>query len=168
MIMAAKVRRLLLLTVVNSIAMSDATPSRLRQALLRRAGIRLGAGASFASHCLLRGTDLALGDGSRVGSRVFFDSGPTTIGREVSIGTDTRFLTGTHELADARRRAGRLRHRPIIVEDGAWIGAGVTIMGGVTIGAGSVVAAGAVVVEDTKPNALYAGVPAVWKRDFAE
>lgn len=48
----------------------------------------------------------------------------------------------------------------IVVEDGAWLGHGVTVLQGVTIGAGAVVAAGAVVVSDIPANAIAAGIPA--------
>ena len=49
---------------------------------------------------------------------------------------------------------------PITIEDGAWIGARVTILPGVTVGAGSVVAAGAVVTRSVPPQTLVgAAVP---------
>lgn len=165
--MVQKLMRLLQLIILNSVSMSNAMPSGPRQALLRRLGVRLGTGATFAAGCHLRGTDVVVGDGSRVGLRVFLD-GPIRIGKEVSVGTDARLLGGTHELGDGRRRAGRNVAQPIVVGDGAWIGAGATIMGGVTIGEGCVVAAGAVVIEDTKADSLYAGVPAVYKRGLPD
>jgi maltose O-acetyltransferase len=40
------------------------------------------------------------------------------------------------------------------------------VLDGVTIGAGCVIAAGAVVTRDCEPDGLYAGVPAVRKRDL--
>ncbi|EHM32411.1 Putative acetyltransferase [Enterococcus faecium E4453] len=49
---------------------------------------------------------------------------------------------------------------PIVIEDGSWIGANVTVIPGVTIHKGAIVAAGSVVVKDCEENALYAGVPA--------
>lgn len=49
---------------------------------------------------------------------------------------------------------------PVIIEEGAYIGAGVTILSGVTIGRGSLVAAGAVVNTNVEPETVAGGVPA--------
>lgn len=50
--------------------------------------------------------------------------------------------------------------KPIRVEEGAWIGAEVTIQAGVTVGECSVVGAGAVVTGDVEPYTVVGGVPA--------
>jgi acetyltransferase-like isoleucine patch superfamily enzyme len=49
--------------------------------------------------------------------------------------------------------------KPVVVEQGAFLGANVTLLPGVRIGAGSFVAAGAVVTKDVPPGMLVAGVP---------
>lgn len=84
----------------------------------------------------------------------------TTIGAGVSVGPFARFVTETHDLGDPTGRAGRGRTEPIVVGDGCWIGADVTVLGGVTIGDGSVVAAGSVVIRDVPADTLVGGVPA--------
>ncbi|MEU1972517.1 DapH/DapD/GlmU-related protein [Microbacterium sp. NPDC019599] len=84
----------------------------------------------------------------------------TTIGDRVNIGPFVKLITDTHEIGPARRRAGTVRHDPITIGDGVWIGAAATILAGVTVGPGAVVAAGAVVVADVPPNAVVGGVPA--------
>ncbi len=48
-----------------------------------------------------------------------------------------------------------------VVERGAGIGSGATVLGGVRIGAGATVGAGAVVVKDVAPGATVAGNPAL-------
>lgn len=50
--------------------------------------------------------------------------------------------------------------RPIVIEDGVWIGARAIILKGVRIGRGAVVAAGSVVTKDVPPGALVGGAPA--------
>lgn len=49
---------------------------------------------------------------------------------------------------------------PIVLEDGAWIGAGAIILAGVTVGRNSVVGAGSVVTRDVPAGAVVAGNPA--------
>jgi acetyltransferase-like isoleucine patch superfamily enzyme len=50
--------------------------------------------------------------------------------------------------------------RPIVIDDGVWIGMHSLILPGVTVGSGSVVSAGSVVVESVPPNTLVSGNPA--------
>ncbi|MGA9315633.1 MAG: hypothetical protein WBV77_13520 [Solirubrobacteraceae bacterium] len=57
------------------------------------------------------------------------------------------------------------RVRGPVIDDGAMIGAGATLLPGVNIGASAVVAAGSVVTKDVLPRTMVAGVPAVYKRD---
>jgi acetyltransferase-like isoleucine patch superfamily enzyme len=83
-----------------------------------------------------------------------------TIGSHVAIGAFCRLVSDNHDLGPSRHRAGRFHSVPIRIEDGAWLGVGVTVVGGVTIGAGAVVAAGAVVTKDVPANAMVGGVPA--------
>jgi len=76
------------------------------------------------------------------------------------VGHGVTFITSDHETGTLSRRAGELKVLPIIVEDGVWIAANVTLLPGVTVGRGAVVAAGAVVTKDVPPNSLVAGIPA--------
>lgn len=48
----------------------------------------------------------------------------------------------------------------IIIEEGAWLGIGVSVSAGVRIGRGTVVATNSVVTRDLPPNVLAGGVPA--------
>jgi acetyltransferase-like isoleucine patch superfamily enzyme len=49
--------------------------------------------------------------------------------------------------------------RPIVIEEGVWVGARALVLGGVTIGAHSVIAAGSVVTKSVPPGSVVAGVP---------
>jgi acetyltransferase-like isoleucine patch superfamily enzyme len=59
-----------------------------------------------------------------------------------------------------RSRRPPLVCRPVVIEDGVWIGIGAIILKGVRIGAGARVAAGAVVTRDVPAGAAFAGNPA--------
>lgn len=112
---------------------------------------------------LYRGTEI-LGPVS-IGAKSFINTGgyvraQVTIGKNVAIGPFCRLVSDSHEMGPSRRRAGRNTFLPIVIGDGCWLGAGVTVLGGVTIGAGSVVAAGSVVVHDVPTDTLVGGVPA--------
>ncbi len=107
---------------------------------------------------------MVIGDDSRIGFRVFFDFERVVIGHGVSVGSDVKFLSASHGLRDARRRAGPQCSAPIVVGDGAWTGAGAVVLPGVVIGPGCVIGAGAVVTGDTAPHCLYTGVPATRRR----
>lgn len=92
---------------------------------------------------------------------------PIVVGSNCDIGPTVELITGGHIIGTASRRAGTGTAKPIVINDGCWIGAGSRILGGVNIGSGSVVAAGSVVVRDVPANVLVAGVPAVVKKDLA-
>jgi maltose O-acetyltransferase len=90
----------------------------------------------------------------------FENVAPITIGSGVGIAAFTAILTSVHELGPSSQRNGAWSYKPVVIEDGVWLGARSLIMPGVTVGRGSVVGAGAVVVKDCEPNCIYAGVPA--------
>ena len=56
--------------------------------------------------------------------------------------------------------------KPIVVEDGVWVGMHSLILPGVTLGRGCVVSAGSVVAQDVPPNTLVAGNPATVQQNL--
>ena len=105
------------------------------------------------------------GKNIRVGKNVFvnhacefMDRGGITIGDDVLIGPKVNLVTINHSLDPATRRSTHCA--PIIIENGVWLGAAVTVMPGVTIGENAVVAANAVVTSDVPNNAVVGGIPA--------
>jgi acetyltransferase-like isoleucine patch superfamily enzyme len=69
-------------------------------------------------------------------------------------------ITMTNDNAlGAKGYSDQLMRGPTI-EDGAMIGANVTLLPGVTIGKNSIVGAGAVVTKDVAPGSVMMGVPA--------
>ena len=105
------------------------------------------------------------GKNIRVGKNVFvnhacefMDRGGITIGDDVLIGPKVNLVTINHPLDPATRRSTHCA--PIIIENGVWLGAAVTVMPGVTIGENAVVAANAVVTSDVPNNTVVGGIPA--------
>jgi len=116
----------------------------------------------------------AYGRDLRVGRKVFinqcctiYDMSGVDIGDEVMIGPNVNIITSGHALRPSERRA-YVEAKPIVIEEGVWIAAAVTIIGGVTIGENSVIAAGSVVTKDVPANSLAAGVPARVIRSLEE
>ena len=120
---------------------------------------RLVLGDVLADECVR----LHIGAGTIVNVGAYLSGeGGLTIGEEVLIGAHAKLLSAGHEIDAgeeiiARNRITRSR---ILIEDGAWIGAGATVLEGVRIGRGAVVAAGAVVRSDVPDGMIAAGVPA--------
>lgn len=163
----ARDRYLLWTQVVNLLGRAlgnDRLSWRLRRGLLTRYGWQFGAGTQIDGFRYAYGT-VRIGSGTYVNRDGYFEGeAPITIGDQVSIGPGVTFLTVGHRIGPSSRRAGAFDIRPVTVEDGAWIGANVTVLPGVRIGAGAVVAAGAVVTQNVPPNTLVAGIPARVKR----
>lgn len=84
-----------------------------------------------------------------------------TIGDNVVLSARCMVIDTGLEL-DHSSPASERRHcaKAIVVNDGAWIGAGAIILSGVTVGKNSVVGAGSVVTKDVPSHAVVAGNPA--------
>jgi len=139
--------------------------SRLRAKLLRFLGFQIGDGVSFLGLPRIIGSDiqkkLIIDHHALFNVDCFFDvAAPIYIHNHATLGPEVMLITGAHEIGDPTYRLGLLVPQPIVIEEGAWLGARCTVLPGVTIGAGAVVAAGAVVTKDVAPNTLVGGVPA--------
>ena len=85
---------------------------------------------------------------------------PVRIGAKVGLGIGVQLITSSHATSDPTCRAGAMTFKPIVIEDGAWVGSGAIILQGVVVGKGSVVAAGSVVTRDVGQHTVVAGIPA--------
>lgn len=142
-------------------------------------GVTFGAGAVVHSFTNLYGC--RVGDRTRIGAFVEVQRGAeigadckiqshTFVCDGVSIGDAVFVGHGVTFVNDKRPRAtaadGALQTEDdwellaTVVEDGASIGSGATILGGVRIGREAIVGAGAVVTKDVPPGATVAGNPA--------
>lgn len=100
---------------------------------------------------------------------VIMGHGGTTIGNNVIIGPRVSILPVNHLYDDPMCpiRDQGVSSQGIVIENDAWIGAGVNVLDGVRVGQGSVIGAGAVVTKDIAPYSLVVGVPAKVIRTWA-
>jgi acetyltransferase-like isoleucine patch superfamily enzyme len=128
-------------------------------------GITIGSGVFVGRNTIVscKNGDVEIGDGANIGFNCeIFSASRVTIGRATLIAAYTYLVGGDHDVQDRDRSVleqGR-RSAGITVGEGAWIGAGVTVLDGVTIGDRAMVGAGAVVRDAVPAGGTVAGVPA--------
>jgi acetyltransferase-like isoleucine patch superfamily enzyme len=154
----------LIVLVANALAgaLPPFVANRLRSYILKSAGIRIGRGSIFWGTPTIIGdaitTNLTIGEECGFNVGCLIDVGaPITIGNHVGIGHHVMILSRTFAVGSSAQRASEILCAPIVIEDGAWVGARCTIMPGVTIGAGAVVGATMVISKDVPPNTLLLG-----------
>jgi acetyltransferase-like isoleucine patch superfamily enzyme len=110
------------------------------------------------------GGRLEIGDGTSIaGYCVFSAAASIRIGRKVLFARNVYVADHRHgfERTDLPVIEQPLADtRPIVVEDGAWLGQNVVILPGVTVGRGAVVGANSVVREDVPARCVAVGAPA--------
>lgn len=106
---------------------------------------------------------LEIGDDVWLGEKVWIDNlAMVKIGNNVCISQGAMLLTGNH---DYKSKAFDLILKPILIEDGVWIGAQSTIAPGVTCKVHSVLTVGSVLTSDMDSHSIYQGNPAVKKKE---
>ena len=98
-----------------------------------------------------------------IGKGVFINSkllamarGGITIEDNVQIAANVQLLSNNHDPYDRQV----LLCKPIVIKEGAWIGAGASIMAGVTVGKYAIVGAASVVTHDVSDYEVVVGSPA--------
>jgi acetyltransferase-like isoleucine patch superfamily enzyme len=111
---------------------------------LPNSGIWIGRNCYLGEYCIIRG------------------QGGVHIGDSVLLAPRVQVVAVNHLVGDPARPVIEqgISAEGIVVEDGAWIGAGAILLDGVRVGRGAVVGAGAVVTHDVPPRTLALGVPA--------
>ena len=80
-----------------------------------------------------------------------------TVCDQATVSQGVKLCCAGHDISS---RILELTHRPIFIEQSAWVAAWSIILPGVTVGEGAVVAAGAVVTKDVEPWTVVGGNPA--------
>jgi acetyltransferase-like isoleucine patch superfamily enzyme len=114
---------------------------------------------------------IKVGRGSFIGESVVIrGQGGVTIGDAVLIAPQVKILAVNHRFGDLDRAVldQGISGRGIVIENGAWIGAGAAVLDGVCIGAGAIVGANAVVARDVPPHCVAVGIPARVVRDLRD
>lgn len=105
---------------------------------------------------------LTLGDNCWIGEEVWIDNlVQVTIGNDVCLSQGAYLLTGSHNY---KQEAFDLITKPIVLEEGVWIGAKATVSPGINCKSHSILTVGSVATKDLDAYGIYQGNPAVWKR----
>ena len=129
--------------------------ARPRRALTLGRDVEISPDASFANPARV-----SIGDRTVLASGVRLMAGGVhgriSIGSDVLVGPGTLMTAANYRTAEGPPYRDRgMEERDVVVEDGAWIGAGVVVLPGVTIGRGAVVGAGAVIYRSIPPGATF-------------
>ena len=134
--------------------------SSSKTALLKIFGAKLGRGVVIKPAVNIKYPwKLQVGDHTWIGEEVWIDNlSEVVIHSNVTISQGALLLSGSH---DHSRTGFDFLAFPIVIEDGAWIGARSVVSGGVTCRTHSILGANAVTDKDLEPYTIYKGNPAV-------
>lgn len=134
--------------------------------LLAKSGVKIGDESIVTTPFFYEFGNIAIGCHVYINAGcVFLDNSAITIGDNSLIGPNVTLSTASHPCGPAQR-SYQLITAPITLGKNVWLGAGVVVLPGVTIGDNSVIAANSVVTANVPENALFAGAPAIFKRNL--
>jgi putative colanic acid biosynthesis acetyltransferase WcaF len=134
-------------------------PSRMKAAILRAFGARIGQGVVLKNRVNVKYPwNLSIGHHTWIGEGAWIDClGKVTIGANVCVSQGAMIETGNH---DWSKPAFDLVVREVVLEDGAWAAVRALLLPGSTLRSHAVLGAGSVLAGDTEPYGVYVGVPA--------
>ncbi len=147
--------------IVNAIFLQNPInpSSRVKVFWLRAFGAKIGNNCVFKPAINVKSPwKISIGDNAWIGECAWLDSvAPIQIGADVCISQGAYLCTGNHDWSDT---AFGLIEWPLVIEDGAWIGARAVILPGARVASHTIIAAGSVLSKSTEPYTIYAGNPA--------
>lgn len=128
--------------------------------LLKTFGAKIGKGVVIKNNVIVKSPwNLTIGDYCWIGEGCWIDNlDKVTIGSNVCISQSAMLLTGNHDYTNPTMP---YRNAPIVIEDGAWIGARSTVCPGVTVYHNAILTVGSVATKDMEAEGIYKGIPAV-------
>lgn len=128
--------------------------------LLKLFGARVGRGVLIKPHVNIKYPwFLEIGDHVWIGEQVWIDNlCMVKIGSHSCISQGAYLLTGNHNF---KKESFDLIIKPVIIEEGVWIGAKSTVCPGVTCKSHAVLTVGSILSNDMEPFGIYRGNPAV-------
>lgn len=128
--------------------------------IIRLFGAKLGRGLYIKPGVLIKSPwNLSIGENCWIGENAWIDNlDKVKIGNNVCISQGALLLTGNHDYTISSMP---YRNAPIVIEDGAWIGAKATVCPGVKVGKNAILTVGSVATKDLEENGIYQGNPAV-------
>lgn len=116
--------------------------------------------------------ELIIGNNVAISNTAIVCEKRITIGNNVRIGANVVIYDSDFHSLDIIKRTSTHEDRsdiirkPVVIEDGVFIGAHAIILKGVTIGKNSIVGAASVVTRNIPPNEIWAGNPAVFVKSL--
>ncbi len=131
--------------------------SRLRVAVLRVFGAKIGSGVIFRPRTrVLYPWKLKIGDDCWIGDNVWIhNQDQVTVGHDVVISQGTFITTGSH----SHRSDMGLVTRPIIIAPGVWLTSRTIVLGGSIIGRNALITPGAVVAGQVPAQSKFGPDP---------
>ncbi len=136
----------------------------VKPALLRLFGARVGKGVVIHPGVNIKYPwKLTIGDHCWIGQRAWLDNiDQLTLGNHVVISQGGMIIQGSH---DYKKPHYPTYSKPVVLEEGSWVGAGAIVTLGVTLKSHSVLAVGSVATKDLEPYTIYQGNPAMPLRE---
>ncbi|MEA3489037.1 MAG: WcaF family extracellular polysaccharide biosynthesis acetyltransferase [Candidatus Omnitrophota bacterium] len=134
-------------------------PVILKCLILRCFGAKIGRGVIIKPSVNIKYPwFLKVGDHSWIGEGVWIDNlAEVVIGSNVCVSQGAYIFTGNH---DYKKETFDLMVKPVILEDGSWVGARAVVCPGLTVGSHSVITAGSIATKDAEAYKIYRGNPA--------
>lgn len=132
--------------------------------LLRTYGAKIGKGVVIKPGVNIKYPwRLEIGDHSWIGEKVWIDNlDQVRIGNHCCVSQGALLLCGNHNY---KKVAFDLITGPIVLEDGAWVGAMCTVTANVTLFSHAVLSAGSIASKNLDAYSIYTGNPAVKVRE---
>lgn len=133
--------------------------SKVKKYFLRRFGASIGRGVVIKPGVNIKYPWLlSIGNYSWIGEDVWIDNlAEVNIGCNCCVSQGAMLLCGNHNF---KKSSFDLIIKPIILEDGVWIGAQSTVCPGVTAKSHSILTVGSIITKNMDPYTIYQGNPA--------